>query len=152
MNKNSSVCHHAVLGDWARCGEDATRVRHAVFIVEQGVLPEEELDALDPECVHALLYDARGVAIATGRLLPDGHIGRMAVLKAYRGQGAGSAVLKLLMEEASRRGHPEVVLAAQVHAQDFYRLHGFLPEGPIFKDAGIDHVTMRCVLPRHLSL
>jgi predicted GNAT family N-acyltransferase len=88
--------------------------------------------------------DAR--AIGTGRLLPDGHIGRMAVLKAWRGQGAGRALLRALVEEARRRGDREVVLSAQIHALGFYRAAGFAPEGPVYEEAGIPHQSMRLEL------
>jgi len=134
------------VGDWATHGEDAAQVRREVFIEEQNVPVEEELDERDPECVHAVIYDSEGAPVATGRLLPDGHIGRMAVCRAHRGQGLGSVVLERLIDEARRRGHLQVALAAQLHAQRFYVGHGFIAEGPVFLDAGIDHVNMRRVL------
>ena len=117
------------VGDWNLCRSGATQVRHEVFIVEQQVPPEEELDDRDAECVHALIYDREGRPIATGRLLPDGHIGRMAVLKEFRGRGLGSKVLQLLMREAQQRGHTEVVLAAQVYARGFIGRMDFMPKG-----------------------
>ena len=134
------------VGNWANLGEDAARVRHEVFIEEQNVPVEEEMDERDAECVHAVIYDTAGVPVATGRLLPDGHIGRMAVCRSHRGQGLGSMVLERLIDEARRRGHLQVALAAQVHAKAFYTGHGFIAEGPIFLDAGIDHINMRRIL------
>lgn len=138
--------YRIVIGDWAACSADATAVRHEVFIVEQRVPPEEEMDERDAVCVHAVAYGPDGTAVGTGRLLPDGHIGRMAVRKSERGRGIGSLLLNSLIDEARRRGHLQVALAAQVHAQGFYAAHGFLAEGPVFLDAGIDHVNMRRVL------
>ena len=130
-------------GSWERLGEDATRVRYAVFVEEQKVPVEIELDASDPQCVHAVAYAPDGAAVGTGRLLPDAHIGRMAVLSECRGQGVGSLILRRLVECARQRGDAEVVLSAQTHAQAFYAAHGFVPEGDLYLDAGIEHVLMR---------
>jgi predicted GNAT family N-acyltransferase len=124
----------------------AAPIRLEVFVHEQHVPLEEEIDALDAACVHAVAFDTHGCALATGRLLPDGHIGRMAVLKAVRGQGLGSAVLQALMQQAQQKGFVEVVLSAQTHAQPFYVRHGFVPEGAEYLDANIPHVFMRKAL------
>ena len=137
-----------VLGDWNTCGDDAAQIRHEVFVVEQKVPLEEEMDARDGMCIHAVVYGSDGTPLATGRLLPDGHIGRMAVRAQARRSGLGSLVLESLMEEARKRGHREVVLAAQTHAQPFYAAHGFEVLGGVFLDAGIDHVNMRKPLAR----
>lgn len=128
--------------DWKRARDQASRIREAVFVREQGVPLEIEMDALDDTCLHALAYEA-GVPVGTGRLLPDGHIGRMAVLPSARGRGVGSAILARLMAAARERGDPEVLLSAQVHAIGFYRAHGFEPEGDEYLDAGIPHRAMR---------
>ena len=138
--------YRVVVGDWQICGKDAALIRHEVFVVEQQVPLEEEMDARDAVCVHAVAYGEDGQAVGTGRLLPDGHIGRMAVRKPHRGNGVGSLLLTQLIDEARRGGHLQVELAAQVHAQRFYIAHGFVAEGPVFLDAGIDHVNMRRVL------
>lgn len=124
----------------------AEPLRFAVFVEEQKVPPEIELDDHDPECVHAVAFDGGDRAIGTGRLLPDGHIGRMAVAQSARGQGVGSALLAALMSEARRRGHAQAVLSAQTHAVDFYRKHGYSVEGDPYDDAGIPHVNMCCAL------
>jgi len=131
------------IGDWPTLQVKAAPIRLEVFVHEQQVPLEEEIDALDAECIHAVAFDAQGRALATGRLLPDGHIGRMAVLKAVRGQGLGSAVLQALMQRARQQGFVEVVLSAQTHAQAFYVRHGFVPEGAEYLDANIPHVLMR---------
>ena len=135
-----------VIGDWAACKDDAMAIRHEVFVVEQCVPPEEELDEEDERCVHAVAYDAQGVPLGTGRLLPNAHIGRMAVKAEYRGLGVGSKLLDALVNEARRRRHLEVVLSAQLHARKFYANHGFVAEGGIYMDAGIEHITMRHLL------
>lgn len=118
-------------------------VRTEVFVVEQGVPAEIERDAFDAVCRHAIARDAGGRVVATGRLLPDGHIGRMAVRRAARGAGVGGAVLQALIAEAARRGLREVALAAQTHALDFYLRHGFEVVGEVFMEAGIPHRAMR---------
>ncbi len=118
-------------------------VRTEVFVVEQGVPAEIERDAFDAVCRHAIARDAGGRVIATGRLLPDGHIGRMAVRRAARGAGVGGAVLQALIAEAARRGLREVALNAQTHALAFYLRHGFEAVGEVFMEAGIPHRAMR---------
>lgn len=128
---------------WEDARSEASRIRFAVFVDEQKVPAEIELDEHDPHCVHALASDAEGRVVGTGRLLPDGHIGRMAVSLAARGRGVGGAILEALVDAARKRGDREVVLNAQVRAMDFYRAHGFVEEGPEFDDAGIPHRAMR---------
>ena len=128
---------------WEEARSEASRIRFAVFVDEQAVPVELELDEHDPHCVHALASDAAGRVVGTGRLLPDGHIGRMAVSREARGQGVGGAILEALVEAARERGDREVVLNAQVRAMGFYRAHGFVEEGPEFDDAGIPHRAMR---------
>jgi predicted GNAT family N-acyltransferase len=104
---------------------------------------ELERDEFDPVSHYALAETAAGEVIATGRLLPDGHVGRMAVAAAWRGRGVGGAVLEALVAEAGARGMESVVLNAQTHALGFYRAHGFVEEGEEFMEAGIPHRTMR---------
>lgn len=129
-------------GDWATLRADAARVRLDVFVAEQGIPEALEWDEHDAVSVHAVVYD-RDRPVATGRLLPDGRIGRMAVLRAWRGRGLGGAVLEHLVGLASARGDAVVELSAQVHAIGFYRRHGFDADGPVYDDAGIPHRTMR---------
>jgi predicted GNAT family N-acyltransferase len=134
------------LATWQEAQGAASRIRCAVFVKEQRVPLEMEMDELDAGCVHALAYSASGEAIGTGRLLPDGHIGRMAVLKSWRGRGAGGAILERLVEAARSRGDAEVVLSAQSHAIPFYRKHGFSTIGAEYDEAGIPHQEMRRTL------
>lgn len=134
------------LGSWDELGAQSRRIRFEVFVVEQGVPPELEIDSMDPACVHAVASRPSGPVVGTGRLLPDGHIGRMAVARDARGHGVGAALLLSLMEAARQRGHLQVELFSQVHAQPFYERFGFVVIGPPFDDAGIDHVPMRARL------
>ncbi len=134
------------LGDWASLQQDAQAVRTAVFVVEQKIPAEMEWDVMDAHCVHAVAYDEQGAAVGTGRLLPDGHVGRMAVLSSARGDGVGAAILRSLMEHAKVRGHAAVQLNAQISAEPFYARHGFDREGDLFMEAGIEHVHMKKML------
>ena len=129
--------------DWERDRESLRSVRTAVFVDEQSVPPALEWDNMDDSCVHVLAEDDCGAPIGTGRLLPDGHIGRMAVLAAWRDRGVGGAILRELLRCAAGQGLSEVVLNAQTHAMGFYARHGFSAEGATFFDAGIEHRRMR---------
>lgn len=133
-------------GFWEELREQAQAIRYQVFVIEQKVPVELEWDEMDAQCLHALACDEQGRSLGTGRLLPDGHIGRMAVLAEARGQGVGSRILQALMAAARERGDAEVVLSAQLHAEPFYARHGFAREGEEYMDAGIPHVSMRCRL------
>jgi predicted GNAT family N-acyltransferase len=144
MTATKNTTSHTVrFGDWETLRQDASAIRFEVFVDEQKVPAEIELDEMDALSLHAVAYDAAGVAIGTGRLLPDGHIGRMAVRKAGRGTGVGGAILSALMEKAQQRGHARVVLNAQTVAAPFYQRHGFAIDGAEFFEAGIAHVEMR---------
>jgi predicted GNAT family N-acyltransferase len=145
MNGETMGSHAIRYGDWATLSADAQVIRIAVFVQEQHVPPELEMDEKDAVCLHAVAYDAAGTPVGTGRLLPDGHIGRMAVMRGARGTGIGSALLRGLMAQARERGHPDVALSAQTHAAPFYLAHGFEQVGAEFVEAGIPHVAMRHV-------
>lgn len=130
---------------WSSDAKALLRVRLAVFVHEQGVPLELEQDDDDEHAIHVLAETLQGEPIGTGRLLSNGHIGRMAVLRDYRGQGVGSAILQRLIAQArSRLGLRQVFLYAQIHALPFYARHGFIAEGEVFNDAGIPHRKMQC--------
>ena len=132
--------------DWREACATLTRIRTTVFVGEQNVPPELEMDGRDGDCTHALAETAAGEPVGTGRLMPDGRIGRMAVLAAWRGRGIGAAMLAALMDEARRQGFRETYLHAQTHARDFYARHGYVVEGDEYLEAGIPHVGMRARL------
>jgi predicted GNAT family N-acyltransferase len=129
--------------DWVADRALLRAIRAEVFIDEQKVPAALEWDADDVRASHVLVLTADGTAVGTGRLLPDGRIGRMAVLKPWRGRGAGRALLTELLRIAQRAGMHSLVLNAQAHALGFYAGFGFRPEGEIFLEAGIPHQTMR---------
>ncbi|MCC7218007.1 MAG: GNAT family N-acetyltransferase [Burkholderiales bacterium] len=137
-----STAYTVRLADWQRDRDALALVRNAVFIVEQGVPANLEWDDVDRACVHALALDAEGRAVGCGRLLPDGHVGRMAVLAPWRSRGVGSALLQRLIEVAIARGDARVALNAQVQAMPFYERFGFAAVGAPFDEAGIPHQAM----------
>ena len=134
------------LVDWRDASPDLSRIRTTVFVGEQNLQTEIEIDGRDPQCAHVLAETAAGEAIGTGRLMADGRIGRMAVLAAWRGRGVGAAMLEALMAEARRRGLREAYLHSQSHAKDFYARHGYAVEGEEYLEAGIPHIGMRARL------
>jgi predicted GNAT family N-acyltransferase len=130
---------------WEKARMHAAPVRLVVFVEEQRVPAYLEMDERDASCLHAVAFDEQR-PVGTGRLLPDGHIGRMAVLKEYRGKGVGGEILQRLMQAAKARGDREIVLSAQVRAVAFYLAHGFQSFGPVYEEAGIAHQDMRRAL------
>lgn len=144
--------------DYAGAAADLLAVREAVFVHEQHVPLELERDAIDPHCRHVLARDRAGAAIGTGRLVPPARegeparVGRMAVLREWRGAGVGDALLHALLRQARAQGRDEVALNAQVSAESFYARHGFVPYGERFMEAGIEHQAMRRALDRPMAV
>lgn len=128
-------------GDWEELGSEASEIRRIVFIVEQQVPQEEEWDGRDALCLHFLIRH-QGRALGTARLLPDGHLGRVAVLEEGRGLGLGRRLVEAAIEAARRQGHAHLELAAQLQAIPFYERLGFTAYGDEFLDAGIPHRNM----------
>jgi len=132
-----------VTTDWRSDRQRLSRIRRAVFIEEQRVPEELEWDDDDADAIHLLAVDADDTPIGCARLLPDGHIGRMAVLQSWRGKGVGRALLQKALEVARAQGHAIVRLSAQTHASGFYRRHGFIAQGDEYLEAGIPHLAMK---------
>ncbi len=130
------------MGTWDEMAVRATKVRMMVFVEEQGVPLVLECDSFDAVSRHVLAVDTNGNTIGTGRLLPDGHVGRMAVLPEWRGKGVGAALLRKLMESARENGVQQLALNAQIRAVPFYTRFGFVPVGSEFVEAGILHLAM----------
>ncbi|OJW94078.1 GNAT family N-acetyltransferase [Thiobacillus sp. 65-1402] len=129
--------------DWAHDAQRLSVVRRAVFIDEQGVPEALEWDAHDAHSLHLLAIADGAVPIGCARLLPDGHVGRMAVLPDWRGRGVGQALLAAALQAAQARGHATVRLSAQTHAAGFYARAGFVAVGEEYEEAGIPHVSMQ---------
>jgi predicted GNAT family N-acyltransferase len=130
---------------WPADAATLASIRRRVFVEEQGVPAELEWDGRDADCAHVLALVNRD-PVGTGRLMPTGKIGRLAVLASSRRHGVGSRMLRRLTELARERGLREVYLHAQVSALPFYAAHGFVAEGPEFEEAGIAHRRMRLAL------
>ena len=126
---------------YKKYAEEIVAIRDEVFIREQKVPRELEMDGLDPDAMHVLAFDADG-AVGTGRMLPDGHIGRIAVKRRYRGRGTGRMITQKLLDLARDLQLPEVWLSSQYHAREFYQRMGFVEQGERYEEAGIDHVKM----------
>lgn len=129
--------------NWQAHREELAAIRRAVFIEEQHVPEEAEWDGHDESSYHVIALSKDGEPIGTGRLLLEGRIGRIAVLRDYRGMGVGRAILELLIDIARKEGLGTVILHAQTHALHFYERCGFEPYGRVFTEAGIDHRAMR---------
>ncbi len=122
-------------------GQQIKKIRSRVFSREQHVDPAIDFDGLDQDAVHVLVQ-LNGDFVGTGRLLHDGHMGRIAVLKPARGMGLGKQIVSALVHEAEKHGMDRVFLGAQDHAVAFYEKLGFEAFGPFYEEAGIMHVKM----------
>ncbi|SDU00650.1 Predicted N-acyltransferase, GNAT family [Pseudomonas pohangensis] len=132
---------HVRIASWQDDNAVLRQIRENVFINEQSVPPELEWDAEDADAIHFLAYEG-DYPIGTARLLPDGHIGRVSVLKDWRGLHVGDAILHRAIAEAERIGLKRQMLSAQVHATPFYERLGFKVVSGEYLDAGIPHVDM----------
>jgi predicted GNAT family N-acyltransferase len=117
-------------------------IRDDVFCKEQGVPQTLEFDGMDSEAIHSIVIDG-DIEIGTGRMLSDGHIGRIAVKKQYRGKGFGKIIMKILINEALNMKFSEVWLSSQYQAKGFYEKLGFIEIGNIYQEADIDHIKMK---------
>lgn len=132
--------------DWHRDYDDLRRIRERVFVIEQNVPIDAELDELDAVSSHVLARDDTGRPIGTGRLTPDATIGRVAVLSGWRGLGVGDALMQALLATARDKRLPRVSLHSQIHALPFYEKLGFIAEGHVYLECGIEHRTMSLAL------
>ena len=126
--------------------DDAKQVRVTVFMQEQGFV--DEFDAIDDVATHFVAFDAQQ-PVATCRVWPDTdgyHLGRLAVMKDYRGQGLGAFMLKQAEAYVASIGGASISLHAQCRAEAFYRKCGYLPYGEIDYDEGVEHVRMKKIL------
>lgn len=129
------------IADWHKDNADLRRIRECVFIQEQGVSPEQEWDSDDATATHFLACEG-DFAVGCARLLAGGYIGRVSVLKDWRGLHIGEKLLLAAVAEAERLGLKQQFLTAQVHAAGFYERLGFSIVSDEFIEAGIPHVDM----------
>jgi len=129
------------LAIWPEDKKVLSLIRRQVFIEEQKVPEEMEWDEFDVSSIHCIA-SVNGKAVGTGRLMNNGQIGRMAVLKNYRGNGIGAAVLMFLINQHRSHTNIPITIHAQTHAIDFYKHFGFVINGDEFDEAGIPHCEM----------
>jgi predicted GNAT family N-acyltransferase len=122
-------------------------IRTEVFVTEQNVPEDEEWDEFDAISQHVIARTPDGTAIGTGRLTPHGTLGRMAVMRDWRGKGVGQAMLRVLLEMARDRHFSQVRIHAQLHALAFYERAGFVAHGEEFEECGIPHRHMDIAIP-----
>ena len=134
--------------NWLATREKLRAIRHKVFVEEQKVPEELEWDDADERAYHVLATAPDGTPIGTGRLKLDCHIGRMAVVKHWRGRGVGASILSTLISLAEKEGCDTVRLHAQTHAIEFYAKFGFTAVGDEFEEAGIPHRLMELTFAR----
>ena len=130
-----------ISGQWSDLEKHAKLIRTAVFIQEQNIDEADEWDVQDPISIHFIVYD-QNQAIATARLLQNNHIGRVAVLKSYRGRGIGLMLMQVIIQQAQLENRSELELSAQSYASSFYEKLGFYVIGSEYLDCGIAHVDM----------
>ncbi|UOB51860.1 GNAT family N-acetyltransferase [Acinetobacter junii] len=132
-------------GHWDKLEQDAKFIRKQVFIIEQNILEEEEWDDQDMISDHFVVYD-QDQPIATARLLQNNSVGRVAVLKAYRGQGIGRMIMLEIIRQAHQQDRKFLQLSSQVHAISFYEKLGFSIQGDAYDECGIPHIKMQLVI------
>lgn len=137
-------------GSWSALAEQALPIRLKVFVEEQAVPQEIEVDEYDALATHVIALDADGLAVGTGRLVLQndargkvfGRIGRMAVLQAFRNQSVGTTLMHALIDLALTQNVPHLRLNARMTAIGFYERFGFKAQGDVFDDAGSPHIEM----------
>lgn len=131
--------------NWRLSKAEIARLRREVFILEQGVPEDLEWDDKDETAVHFGIWQ-QGELLAYLRLVKidplQAKLTRMAVKKTERGRGYGSELVGEIIEYCRNQGFSEIVLDAQLTARNFYQRLGFLAHGPVFWDAGIEHIAM----------
>lgn len=127
--------------DWQRDRDSLYAIRHVVFVQEQQVPAEMEIDDEDLLATH-FLVQYQGANVAAARLCRSGQVGRMAVLQPYRGMGIGAALLQAILDYARAAQLERLFLHAQLHAVPFYQRFGFHATGDTFMEAGIAHCEM----------
>ena len=132
-------------GHWNKLEQDVKFIRKQVFIIEQNIPEEEEWDDQDMISDHFVVYD-QDQPIATARLLQNNSVGRVAVLKAYRGQGIGRMIMLEIIRQAHQQDRKFLQLSSQVHAISFYEKLGFSIQGDAYDECGIPHIKMQLVI------
>jgi predicted GNAT family N-acyltransferase len=143
--EESRLNFKAILTSWQENRDNIGRIRRQVFIDEQHVPVELEWEGDENIYQYVLVFEDTGQVIGTGRISKDGHIGRMAVTKCWRGKGVGQLILEKLIQYAIEQNINKLSLNAQITAVGFYQKQGFTGYGAEFLDAGIVHKRMHRV-------
>lgn len=127
---------------------EGLKIRTEVFVKEQNVPYELEIDQYEAYCIYFVAYNDENQAIGTLRLFPNEEnktmlLQRLAILKEFRGTSIGKALVQKAEEFSKKQGYQKMSLHAQVNAKNFYKKLGYQAYGEIFDDAGIDHITMK---------
>lgn len=152
MNSTEPIRTQIELFDWESIPVGTRELRRAVFVGEQKVPEEIELDERDRHALHVVARLETGEVIGCARFFNTDpgtvSIGRMAVAQDFRGKGLGHQLLYKAIEEGVRIHNAEqFALSAQVHAIDFYAQFGFLITSEEYFEAGIAHRKMALLLP-----
>ena len=137
-----SLDYQVIQVSWATHAAQLIAVREPVFVVEQEVEPDFEWDEIDATAIH-LLAEADGKPVGCARIIKHQKIGRMAVLKDWRGTGIGMALLLEAINICKAYGSKTINLTAQTHAISFYKQAGFVEISGVYQDANIPHVDMQ---------
>jgi len=127
---------------WDTDQEQLLKVRTRVFVEEQQVPSEIEIDGKDADCFHIKALNSENEVIGTARMLPTNYIGRMCVLKEYRQLGIGGQMLSYFINYARQQQIKSLMLNAQITALPFYQKFGFVPDSEVFIEADIEHIHM----------
>jgi len=122
--------------------DDIIKIRTSVFIDEQGF--KNEFDEIDKTCFHIVLYDNK-TPVATCRYFNDGgifHIGRVAIIKKYRGKHLGKEIMQIAEKEIKSLNVKQIEVSAQVRVKDFYKKLGYKEVGEIYLDEFLEHIRM----------
>lgn len=147
-----------IVADWSTLKKAASYVRQQVFILEQGFPSDSDLDHRDADAQHIVAFDTQKNtgnnyhnghnALGTARLISTGQLGRLAVIKQYRGQGLGQMIVKTLINYARAQNYNQMFLHAQITTIDFYKRLGFNAEGKSFFELNVEHILMRQTLTK----
>lgn len=135
-----------VEGRWADLAQPLKQIRTEVFIQEQNVPEYIEWDEFDAQAIHLLALDEKNQPIGCARILKHGRVGRMAVVKSWRGSGLGKALIAKAIEICRRLNMPKINISSQTHAIKFYEKAGFVVTSEAYIDANIWHVDMVLLL------
>lgn len=145
--ESENKMYHFKQGCWDQLQQDAKLIRTQVFIVEQHIPEAEEWDDYDAISQHFVIYD-QDHPIATARLLQNHSVGRVAVVKAYRGQGIGRMIMLEIIAYAQQQARPHLQLSSQIHAVSFYQQLGFIVQGDEYDECGIPHIEITMSIDR----